>query len=567
MLNIINISLITLTSILFIVFVVFTIIYILQKIFIKNEQQIKNEYNEIAIFSVSGGLNYLEALSKNNKQLEGIVFNIIRANKFYKEQSNNLKSKIIKLTEFNRKFRFSSSSKLIKQLNIDLANCHKLYESIYNLYNTTTDYTDSTRLILTKYKIIFDEINNFHKNNLLPKFNKQILIQLSKEIKLLLSDCNNYLIKINNQKTIESINHVNEKCNSYYALVKTLYIYLQTFFYLSKTNKMLDELFRNNNKVLFEKEYRDVEKIIVNAKINLDDLNKNLNNFNFDQSFELIKIISQQIEPTINIFKQNDRINLLIQTSIKFISESFELWKNNYSSFKNHLMEITNYFNGYNSNEINIKISNLQNKYKKLQTQFSILKKHVDNADYYDRINFLKSILNFYKNVVTWQTNINGLLKDITYKYQSSIILINDLFDLQWTFMQLKNFKIEINPHNTNIINNINQNLIKINQLIQLIHKNYAYNFKYVNEEIESLKQLVISYYNVCSLDNTIKYYLRCLIFSANKYRHEDKMIEYSIQEVEKLYKDKRYKEGFDSLYKTLWHIKSSAKANHIKYN
>jgi len=103
--------------------------------------------------------------------------------------------------------------------------------------------------------------------------------------------------------------------------------------------------------------------------------------------------------------------------------------------------------------------------------------------------------------------------------------------------------------------------------LIGLIRKNYAFNFKYVNEQIELLKQLVISYYNACSLDNTMKYYLRCLIFSANKYRHEDKMIEESIQEAERLYQAKKYKEGFDYLFKTLEHIKLSAKVNHIKYN
>ena len=83
----------------------------------------------------------------------------------------------------------------------------------------------------------------------------------------------------------------------------------------------------------------------------------------------------------------------------------------------------------------------------------------------------------------------------------------------------------------------------------------------------KTLKQLVISYYNACSLDNMMRYYLRCLIFSANKYRHEDKMIEASIQEAEKLYKDKKYTEGFDTLYKTLEHVKDSAKINHVKYN
>ena len=565
--SIINIALISLSSLLVLVFIFFTVIFLLQRKFIKKEQNIKNEYNEIAIFSISGGLNYLEALSKNNKQLEGVVLNIIEAKKFYKEQVDKLKTKIINLTNFNRQFRFSISNKLIKQINVDLANCHKLHDNIFNLYNTTTDYTDSTRIILTKYKIIFDAINNFHTNNLLSKFDKQILVQLSKEIKMLLIDCNNYLTKINNQKIVESINQVNEKCISYYSLVKTLYIYLQAFFYLTKSKQDLDELFEKNSNVLFEKERRDVEKIIVSVKINLDDLNTNLNNLDFDQSFELIRIISQQVEPTINIFKHNDRINLLIQNSLKFISETFELWSNNYFSLKNSFQQINNYFSEYNSNEISAQIDKLQDKYKKMNIQLNILKNQANDTNYNDRINFLKDILIFYKDVIKWQSNIINLWKDITSKYQSSIALINDLFDLQWTFTQLKNFKSTINSQNEEIIKSIDQNLIKINELIGLIRKNYAFNFKYVNEQIELLKQLVISYYNACSLDNTTKYYLRCLIFSANKYRHEDKMIEDSIQEAERLYQAKKYKEGFDYLFKTLEHIKLSAKVNHIKYN
>ena len=323
--NIISIALIVLSSLLLLTFLVFTVLFILQRFYIKKEQHIKEEYNEIAVFSISGGLNYLEALSKNNKQLEGIVFNIIEAKKFYKQQANNLKTKIIKLTEFNRKFKFYTSSKLIKQLNVDLANCHCLHDNIFSLYNTTTDYTDSTRAILTKYKIVFDIINDFYINNLLSKFDKPVLAQLSREIKSLLTDCNSHLIKINNQKAIESINQINEKCISYYALIKTLYIYLQAFFYLTKTEQTLEELFKKNNKMLFEKERHDVERIIVNAQIDLQDLNESINGLNFDHSFELIKIISQQVEPTINIFKENDRINLIIQMSIQFIGRVFEL--------------------------------------------------------------------------------------------------------------------------------------------------------------------------------------------------------------------------------------------------
>lgn len=564
----INITLIVLSSLLLLAFLVFTILFVLQHFFIKKEQCIKKEYNEIAVFSISGGLNYLEALSKNNKQLEGIVFNIIEAKKFYKQQANNLKTKIIKLTEFNRKFKFWASCMLIKQLNVDLANCRRLHDNIFSLYNTTTDYTDSTRAILTKYKIVFDIINDFYINNLLSKFDKPVLAQLSKEIKLLLADCNSHLIKINNQKAIESINQINEKCVSYYALIKTLYIYLQAFFYLTNSKQTLEELFKKNDKMLFEKERHDVERIIVNANVDLQDLNKSINSLNFDHSFELIKIISQQVEPTINIFKENDRINLAIQMSIQFISQVFELWTDNYFSLKNSFKDISNYFNEYNANEIGKKVDKLEENYKNLQVKSNLLCKQLKKTDYYDRIYFLKDILNFYKEVAAWQNNITNLWKDITNKYQSSIVLINDLFDLQWTFVQLKSFNIAIDdPLNKNTISNIDQNLNKINELIVLINKNYAYNYEYVSNEIETLKQLVISYYNACSLDNTMRYYLRCLIFSANKYRLEDKMIEASIQEAEKLYKNKKYREGFDVLYKTLEHIKDSAKINHIKYN
>ena len=87
----------------------------------------------------------------------------------------------------------------------------------------------------------------------------------------------------------------------------------------------MDKLFNENSRLLFEKERRDVEKIIVSAKINLEDLNDRLNDLDFDHCFDLIQIISQQVEPAVNIFQQNDRINLLIQNSLQHINESFEL--------------------------------------------------------------------------------------------------------------------------------------------------------------------------------------------------------------------------------------------------
>ena len=269
MIRAINITLITLLSLTVIMLLFFTIMFTLQKSFLKKEQKVKEEYNEIAIFSISGGLNYLEALSKNNKQLEGIVSSIIEAKKFYKIQSDNLKAKIMKLTTFNRKFQFKSSKIILKQIEKDLVNCHKLNHSIYSLYNSTTDYTDTTNALLTKFRVEYDQINDFYINHLLNRFDKEILAKLSNEISSLLTDCNNYIIKIDNQKVIESINQINEKCVNYYRLIKTLYVYLQSFFYLTRSKQTLDKLFNENSRLLFEKERRDVEKIIVSAKINL----------------------------------------------------------------------------------------------------------------------------------------------------------------------------------------------------------------------------------------------------------------------------------------------------------
>ena len=167
MIRAINITLITLLSLTVIMLLFFTIMFTLQKSFLKKEQKVKEEYNEIAIFSISGGLNYLEALSKNNKQLEGIVSSIIEAKKFYKIQSDNLKAKIMKLTTFNRKFQFKSSKIILKQIEKDLVNCHKLNHSIYSLYNSTTDYTDTTNALLTKFRVEYDQINDFYIDKIL----------------------------------------------------------------------------------------------------------------------------------------------------------------------------------------------------------------------------------------------------------------------------------------------------------------------------------------------------------------------------------------------------------------
>ena len=567
MIRAINITLITLLSLTVIMLLFFTIMFTLQKSFLKKEQKVKEEYNEIAIFSISGGLNYLEALSKNNKQLEGIVSSIIEAKKFYKIQSDNLKAKIMKLTTFNRKFQFKSSKIILKQIEKDLVNCHKLNHSIYSLYNSTTDYTDTTNALLTKFRVEYDQINDFYINHLLNRFDKEILAKLSNEISSLLTDCNNYIIKIDNQKVIESINQINEKCVNYYRLIKTLYVYLQSFFYLTRSKQTLDKLFNENSRLLFEKERRDVEKIIVSSKINLEDLNDRLNNLDFDHCFDLIQIISQQVEPAVNIFQQNDRINLLIQNSLQYINESFELWSNNYAHLQTNFAKIRSYFNGYNSNEIEKQLEEIETSYKKLSMHLEILNQCLEKSNYNDRINFLKEILGFYNEVSKWQDEMTKLWKDITKKYQTSIVLINDLFDLQWTLSQILSYKNTINPHDKDAIANISENLETANKLIDLIHKNYAFNYDYVCKTIETLKETIVSYYNDAYFDNIMCYYLKSLIFSANKYRYEDKMIEDAITKAERLYQEKKYRDGIDVLYAVLEHIKNSAKINHIKFN
>ena len=567
MIRAINITLITLLSLTVIMLLFFTIMFTLQKSFLKKEQKVKEEYNEIAIFSISGGLNYLEALSKNNKQLEGIVSSIIEAKKFYKIQSDNLKAKIMKLTTFNRKFQFKSSKIILKQIEKDLVNCHKLNHSIYSFYNSTTDYTDTTNALLTKFRVEYDQINDFYINHLLNRFDKEILAKLSNEISSLLTDCNNYIIKIDNQKVIESINQINEKCVNYYRLIKTLYVYLQSFFYLTRSKQTLDKLFNENSRLLFEKERRDVEKIIVSAKINLEDLNDRLNDLDFDHCFDLIQIISQQVEPAVNIFQQNDRINLLIQNSLQYINESFELWSNNYAHLQTNFTKIRSYFNGYNSNEIEKQLEEIETSYKKLSMHLEILNQCLEKSNYNDRINFLKEILGFYNEVSKWQDEMTKLWKDITKKYQTSIVLINDLFDLQWTLSQILSYKNTINPHDKDAIANISENLETANKLIDLIHKNYAFNYDYVCKTIETLKETIVSYYNDAYFDNIMCYYLKSLIFSANKYRYEDKMIEDAITKAERLYQEKKYRDGIDVLYAVLEHIKNSAKINHIKFN
>ena len=567
MIRALNITLITLLSLALIMLLFFTVMFFLQRSYIKKEQKVKEEYNEIAIFSISGGLNYLEALSKNNKQLEGIVSSIIEAKKFYKIQSDNLKSKIIKLTIFNRNFQFRSSKVILKQIKKDLVNCHKLNHSIYSLYNSTTDYTDTTNALLTKFRVQYYRINDFYANHLLNRFNKEILAKLSNEISSLLTDCNNYIIKIDNHKVIESINQINEKCINYYRLIKTLYVYLQSFFYLSRSKQTLDKLFNENSRLLFEKERRDVEKIIVSTKINLEDLNDRLNDLDFDHCFDLIQIISQQVEPAVNIFQQNDRINLLIQNSLQHINESFELWSNNYASLLTNFAKIRDYFNGYNSNEIEKKLKEIEFSYKKLSMHLEILNHGLEKSNYTDRINFLKEILEFYNQVTKWQEEMTKLWDDITKKYQSSIVLINDLFDLQWTLSQILNYKKTINPHDKDAIANISENMETANKLVDLIHKNYAYNYDYVCKSIETLKEAIVSYYNDTYFDNIMCYYLKSLIFTANKYRYEDKMIEEAITKAEVLYQEKKYRDGIDVLYAVLEHIKDSAKINHIKFN
>jgi septation ring formation regulator EzrA len=132
------------------------------------------------------------------------------------------------------------------------------------------------------------------------------------------------------------------------------------------------------------------------------------------------------------------------------------------------------------------------------------------------------------------------------------------------TLIQLNNCNSSPNTSQNTINSNI-KNLLMIIEDIELkIKTDYEKNYLYAKEEINNILQQVPQLIDSYSLNNTLKYFLKRLLFFSNKFRNENDEIKKIIKNCETLYMQNKYTEGIDKLLVMLNNIKLSAHNNNI---
>ena len=559
----INYPIISLSALLLILFIIFCIYFIIQTKNLNNELKLKNQYNEYANCFFYDNMQYIKTLSENNEKLKKLVDNIIYERQFYREQLKNIKSNIENLTYSNSFFCFKHSKRNIANIVENLKKCKKLYDRISQSYNVTIDYNDSCSNLITLFRKNYNLINSFYKKHLSNKFNHNQFNILSQEISNLILQSNNYSIKINNNEIIKIINMLNEKTKFFHSLIKSVYTYELSWLYFQRTNKDLNEQFKNNKYSLSRNEYSNIEKIIANTKININDYDCALMQLNFKECDKLLINISNEIEPTINIFRQNDKINNTIDKCFSFTNNWLRIWKDKNKILSPIFINLMQYFR--NDNEIKKEILEIKNKFETIVQNHDIIHTAKDEPNYFSRIKILNNLLVLIDQYKIWESRLIKFKNNIWNKYFLTIQLINDIYELQFAFNQFIIIKKELNPFDINSIQNLNENLSALNHLISLMQSNFETNYKEVYDAVTEMKNDENNYYELIKKDIVIKFYAQKLIFYTNRYRNENKEIENALSNAESLYNNKKFDEVIDEILPILENIKISAKLNHIK--
>ncbi|MDE6476628.1 MAG: septation ring formation regulator EzrA [Mycoplasmoidaceae bacterium] len=557
----------TVFEILFIIcFAVFFIFFLIRKKLTNDEYQIKNTFNDINQVSNIEHFAYLEILSKNNPQLENLMKDINASKKFFEEQLKLVKEKIMYLTEENEKFSFGSANTLRAQINDDLNSCLFMSEKIKKTMSNTTTYSKGVSDLLTQYRSITDDILTFYDLNLSRKYNNRVFVNIVIAIESTLSEVSSYVIKIDNNNLIKSLNKLNEHIVNFYNTVKSLYILDRTHLYLISSLAFIKKELREKSKMLSSNDSLEVEKRSALATTNINELEANLNNVQIPTAYNCAIIAIKNIEAAAEIIFQTDKINILIQKNIKYLSEQISLLTKQTSTISKTFETITNRFKLNDVTTVD-KIKQITIRFTSVALSYQTIINEYKHYDTIQRNTFLLKIKESIEAIHKLKKDIDSLALEINSKYKDSIVLIDELADVKLTLAQLLGMKIKLNSSDEESMNSIRTAIKKVDQLEELINTDYFANYKKVYAEIQETKTQIFNIIKSCTFDNTLKSYAQRLFVFLNKYRNEAKEIDENLNLAERYYNKNKFNDTLDLLIETLKIIKYSSQINKVSFN
>ena len=549
--------------IIIVLFVCYLTIVIWHFALTKKENKAKVEFNKLTNEIDVKNFNYLETLARKNDQLQKVIKLILEINTFYKNQLEELKLKLLDLSLVIDRYQLRRASKVLRQINKDVYKCKQLSIIIRTIYGNSTDYNLSASEILAKYRVAYNDIKDFYLSYLQESFKQKefvnAIIKISEEI----TRADEFQTQLNNKDLITSMNNINELNKMFLRLVKLSHTYSYVIKYIVDMKKQLDDNLSANQKKLSKKELAEALRVSSHVKELIKSISKYLNELNFDSARVATRTATSQLEPAINLFKEYDRIVLLIDNGLGFAKISLDVIDKNIAELDHSFEVISKYFGNDNYDEMTNEINLIKASFKKIKINYYGLIKRKDQSESIDRISFLSDLFGLINNISDWEKSLNTLYQNIIHKYQASIDLLDKLYDLQWTlaqFVGLINDKVITIDQPTYVI--VDAHLKTIKLIISKLNENYSSNFNSALDTVNNMEKDISNIYTLLEIESKIKDYAKSLIFYTNKYRLEDKEIASSLDKAEDLFKQSQYRKVIDLLLPVLNQIKRSAKAS-----
>ena len=547
-------------------FSIFSVVFFLHRKALNFEYEIKERFNDIACYSYTNKFKQLKLLAKNNIQFEKILNSIFENKKFFDQQLQVVKTKIMNLSKINSKYLYHKSARLSKEISIDLDKCQLMVNDLKHISASATEYSKSVNDLIVDYREITNDVSNFYELHLASKYNNEIFKNILIAINSSVNEAQTYITKFNNDNLLSILQKINSHITTFFHTVLELYIVNRLSIYLTTIQKQIDVYLKTNAKNLSSVDIFSIEKNNTIAKNNIEMMNQNLSTITLKQAHDNAIVATKHLEKSLTKLQMGDKTNVLIQQNIKLLDNQILRLTKGINDISNAFSNILKYFGKKDPLTTN-KIRKLVDDLQAITLFYQRLGQTYKEYGSIDRREFLNNIYQISKQIINWKNELINLMNGIFKQYKQAITVNDELAEIKLTLSQLLGMKIRFNTTDVKSIEAIKNLISKIVSYQDQLAEDYFGKYSVIQSELNSIKKQAVIIMESSGFDETLKTYAQRMIFFLNKYRNEAPQIKDTLEVAENYYKQKKYQETIDMLIEVISNISDSAKSNKILFN
>lgn len=539
-----SISIVSLASLFFIAFSTF---FITNRTLLNREYKLKEKFNYHMNNPIGANLKSLQSLVENNKDLSPIYDFFVESNKKYMEQVKIIKMQLFDVSKKQKGFQFKSSYKSLKLIQNNILKLEKQEINFKSFTLDTEIYSNNSNSLSVDIFDLISMISIFGKeSNVILEYenDSSVFKILNDKINFNSKEINNQLLYINSQELHSNFVKQIIEVEKFYNVTRNFYFFDRHKNFLNSLIFEMNELKKENDKLLNPKIILNLDKVISNTKNVIYSSRKKAIKLNFADAQNDLRDSIIQLE--------NIKLDIKLESSYKEIFDRyFETFKSNikhyYSSLKeNNLKDIyTNILSNFSKdNSINELTYNNIELINSINKEITSLNKELiigvlSSSQYFNKI------IKIYELIIILKNENDNLLKLIKEKTNIFLKITFKISDCDIKLVHLIKIVNSLKNNNNEIIISLNQNLKLLSEVKEIVFKDMNNIDQRLEQKIISIEnfitQIVEQVYNILALDEIYK---RLKLYSN---RYYDDSTKKSINDINRLYKENKFYEAIES--------------------